>query len=63
MCLKITNIYNENICSFISPRVPGAAVPQGEGPSADGALVRLGSGVRLPVTSSTKKRVRCHKRI
>ena len=61
--VKITNIYNENICSFISPRVPGAAVPQGEGPGADGALVRLGSGVRLPVTSSTKKRVRCHKRI
>ena len=35
--------------------LPGAAVPQGEGPGADGALVRLGSGVRLPVTSGTKK--------
>ena len=44
--------------SFSHFSLPGAAVPQGEGPGADGALVRLGSGVRLPVTSGTKQRVK-----
>ena len=37
------------------PDVAGAAVAQGEGSGADRALVRLGSGVGLPVSPENRK--------